>query len=140
MQKWYRFVALAIGVAALATALGGCGSTATSSGKTICLATDFPVSGTDASEGLPAQYGVQLAVNQNKDLGGGNTLELRTFDDVTAQAQGADPNQGAQNVQTMINTGCIVSMVGPFNSGVAAAEMPIASQNGLAMISPSNTN
>jgi branched-chain amino acid transport system substrate-binding protein len=31
-------------------------------------------------------------------------------------------------------------MVGPFNSGVAAAEIPIANQAPLAMISPSNTN
>ncbi|MFI5283379.1 MAG: branched-chain amino acid ABC transporter substrate-binding protein, partial [Candidatus Dormibacterales bacterium] len=45
-----------------------------------------------------------------------------------------------QNVQQMISNTKILGMVGPFNSGVAAAEIPVANQAPLAMISPSNTN
>jgi branched-chain amino acid transport system substrate-binding protein len=51
-----------------------------------------------------------------------------------------DPQKGAQNVQQMVSDPKVLAMVGPFNSGVAAAEIPIANRASLAMISPSNTN
>ncbi|HEV8192712.1 MAG TPA: branched-chain amino acid ABC transporter substrate-binding protein, partial [Ktedonobacterales bacterium] len=40
----------------------------------------------------------------------------------------------------MVKDACIVGMVGPLDSDVAQAEMPIAANAGLVMISPSNTN
>jgi branched-chain amino acid transport system substrate-binding protein len=45
-----------------------------------------------------------------------------------------------QNVQAMLSNSKVLGMVGPFNSGVAKAEIPVANQAPLAMISPSNTN
>src|SRR5207302_6395791 len=44
------------------------------------------------------------------------------------------------NVQQMISNSKVLAMVGPFNSNVARAEIPIANQAPLAMMSPSNTN
>jgi len=43
-------------------------------------------------------------------------------------------------VQQMISDSKLLGFVGPFNSGVAAAEIPVANNAPLAMISPSNTN
>jgi len=51
-----------------------------------------------------------------------------------------DPQKGAQNVQQMLSDPKVLAMVGPFNSNVARAEIPIANQGPLAMMSPSNTN
>ena len=51
-----------------------------------------------------------------------------------------DPGQGAKNVQQFVADSAVLGMVGPFNSSVARAEMPIANTAGLAMISPANTN
>src|SRR5262245_36103533 len=50
---------------------------APSVGRPLVIATELPVVGTDASVGLPTQYGVDLAVSQNKDLGGGYTLSVQ---------------------------------------------------------------
>ncbi len=143
MQKWYRLVLLALGVAALATALGACGTTSTSNGLpggTVCIGTELPTSGTDGSEGVPARNGVTLAVKQNPNLGSGYKLEERDFNDVSPQTGIHDGPTGAQNVQQMLGIPCILAFVGPFNSGVAGAEIPVAAGGGLAMISPANTN
>lgn len=139
LHKWHRLIFFTLGVAALAATLGACGGIS-SAGKTYCIATDLPVSGADASVGMPTENGAHLAVMQNQDLGGGNKLEFRAFDDVTTQAMLPDPNQGAANVKAMIATRCIVAMVGTFTSEVSAAEMPITAKANLAMISPSNTS
>ena len=113
---------------------GGGGST--SKGE-IDIASDLPTSGADASSGLPTQYGAQFAVTQ-KGTVDGFTIKFVPFDDAVNGKH--DPTKGAQNVQQMISNTKILGMVGPFNSGVAAAEIPVANQAPLAMISPSNTN
>ena len=117
-----------------------CGSSSTG-GTTvkgeIDIASDLPTSGADASSGLPTQYGAQFAVTQKGSVDG-YTLKFVPFDDAVNGKH--DPTKGAQNVQQFISNSKILGMVGPFNSGVAAAEIPVANQAPLAMISPSNTN
>jgi branched-chain amino acid transport system substrate-binding protein len=117
-----------------------CGSSSTG-GTTvkgeIDIASDLPTSGADASSGLPTQYGAQFAVTQKASVDG-YTLVFVPFDDSVNGKH--DPTKGAQNVQQMISNPKILAMVGPFNSGVAAAEIPVANQAPLGMISPSNTN
>jgi branched-chain amino acid transport system substrate-binding protein len=144
MRSWYRTTIFLLGVVGLAVALGACGSTG-SSGSLLCngkisIGSDLPTTGTDGSEGKPAENAVQLAVNQNKDLGGGYTLSLITYNDVSAALGKHDPDQGAKNVNDMVANPCILAFVGPFNSNVAIAEIPISEDAGLAMISPANTN
>jgi branched-chain amino acid transport system substrate-binding protein len=117
-----------------------CGSSSTGGSASkgeIDIASDLPTSGADASSGLPTQYGAQFAVTQ-KGTVDGFTLKFVPFDDAVNGKH--DPTKGAQNVQQMISNTKILGMVGPFNSGVAAAEIPVANQAPLAMVSPSNTN
>jgi branched-chain amino acid transport system substrate-binding protein len=117
----------------------GCGSssTGTTSKGEIDIASDLPTSGADASSGLPTQYGAQFAVTSKATVDG-YTLVFVPFDDSVNGKH--DPTKGTQNVQQMISNPKILGMVGPFNSGVAAAEIPVANQAPLGMISPSNTN
>jgi branched-chain amino acid transport system substrate-binding protein len=141
MRKWYRVGALAIGVTLAVGALAGCGAvgnSGTTNGGTVCIGTDFPVSGTDATSGTPAQNGAVLAADQAATLHGNYKLQVKTFDDAVNGVHNA--TQGATNVTKMVSDPCILAMVGPFNSGVAGAEIPIATAAGLAMISPANTN
>ena len=51
-----------------------------------------------------------------------------------------NPEQGAKNAQAFIADPAVLAVVGPFNSNVARAMMPILNQADLAQISPSNTN
>jgi branched-chain amino acid transport system substrate-binding protein len=126
--------------ALLSFACGGGGSTSggggTSKGE-IVIASDLPTSGADASSGLPAQEGAQFAVTQKGSIKGFK-LTFLGLDDAVNGAH--DPQKGVQNVQQMISNTKVLGMAGPFNSSVAKAEIPVANQVPLAMISPSNTN
>ncbi|HEX8996075.1 MAG TPA: branched-chain amino acid ABC transporter substrate-binding protein [Ktedonobacterales bacterium] len=117
-------------------ACGGGGGSAT--GGVIEIATDLPVSGTDAAQGLPTQYGVDLAVSQNKDLGSGYTLQVVNKND--EGSSGADPSVGSSNISALLADPKVMAVVGPFNSGVAKAEIPIATTGHLVLMSPTNTN
>src|SRR5438876_9757859 len=68
----------------------------------------------------------------------GITTAFLPFDDSVNGVH--DPQKGAQNVQQMVSNPKVIGMVGPYNSNVARAEIPIANQAALAMISPSNTH
>ena len=67
------------------------------------------------------------------------TLVFDPKDDV-GPSGGYDPTVGAANVTALISDAEVAGMVGPFNSAVAKAEMPIANQAPFAQISPANTN
>jgi len=124
--------------------LAGCGGAATNGVKgnaTIKICTELPVSGADTSSGKPAENGATLAIDQAnaaKALGG-YTIVHAAYDDVGPTGT-HDPSTGATNIRAAIGDALIAACVGPFNSAVAKAEMPIANQAPLALISPSNTN
>ncbi len=122
-----------------------CGSTSSSGGGggskgEIDIASDLPVSGADASSGLPTQQGAQFAVTHvvGNSPFHGYTIKFVPYDDAVNGVH--DAQKGVQNVQAMLANPKILGMVGPFNSGVAKAEIPVANQGPLGMISPSNTN
>jgi len=132
-----RGFAVLIVAAFVAFACGGTTSGTSGPKGEIDIASDLPTSGADASSGLPTQYGAAFAVSQKGSVQG-YTLVFVPLDDAVNGKH--DPTKGAQNVQQFISNSKILGMVGPFNSGVAAAEIPVANQAPLAMISPSNTN
>ncbi len=101
------------------------------------IASDLPTSGSEASSGLPTQNGAAFAVSQTPSYKG-IKITFKPFDDAVNGVH--DPQKGAQNVQQMLSDPKVLAMVGPFNSNVARAEIPIANGGPLAMMSPSNTN
>jgi branched-chain amino acid transport system substrate-binding protein len=114
---------------------------AAGSGGTIEIGIDLPVSGADASIGVPTQNGAVLAIeeaNKNGFTGGVFKLQASLLDDAVQGKH--DPAAGAQNVKTFIADSAVLAMVGPFNSNVAKSEIPLTNDAGLAQISPSNTN
>src|ERR1700676_3926389 len=138
----------ALGVlAACGTSSTGPSSTSGASGiagctGTITVATDLPLTGGDATDGPFPQLGAQLAVTQANanHLLGGCTLKYVSKDDSSVLKNGHDPAQGASNMTALASDATVMGVIGPFNSSVALAEIPIASRNHLAMITPSNTN
>jgi branched-chain amino acid transport system substrate-binding protein len=105
--------------------------------KALCIGTDFATSGAAGAAGKLAEEGAQLAVSQAK-LHNGYTVSVKAFDDATNGAP--DPAHGAANLTDMVNDSCILAVVGPTNDSVAAVEIPIAANSGLALISPASTN
>jgi branched-chain amino acid transport system substrate-binding protein len=149
-KSWSRIFALTMGIPLLLALLAACGSGTTSSSSTtptvtgsttIKVATDFPTSGKDATSGKPAENGAALAVSQantNKTIPG-YTLVFVPKDDVGPSGI-HDPTVGAANVTALISDALVAGIVGPFNSNVAKAEMPISNPAPIAQISPANTN
>lgn len=140
---------LSVSGAILVGAVSACGTSSTGGGGTssactgsVTVATELPTSGADASDGVPTQNGAQLAVTQanNNKLLNGCTVNLVTKDDASVALGKHDPNQGAQNMTALAANSAVVGVVGPFNSSVCQAEMPIANNAGLTQISPSCTN
>ena len=134
-------------------ALAACGTSSTSSSSsgsgtktctgTVTVATELPTSGADASDGMPTLQGAELAVaqaNASHLLGGSCTVTEIDKDDASVALGKHDPNQGAANMTALAGDAAVVGVVGPFNSSVCQAEMPIANQANLAEISPSCTN
>lgn len=90
--------------------------------------------------GLATQNGVDLAISQNPTLGSGYQLQSEFMNDVSPALGRHDPQKGAANVEALIADLSVMAIVGPFNSSVAAAEMPITNQASMTLLSPSNTN
>ncbi|HEY8759189.1 MAG TPA: branched-chain amino acid ABC transporter substrate-binding protein [Candidatus Limnocylindria bacterium] len=119
-----------------ASGSGAAATTAAATTGEVIIASDLPTSGADASSGLPTQNGVAFALSQTTSYKG-IKITFKPYDDTVNGVH--DPQKGAQNVQQMLSDPKTVAMVGPFNSNVAQAEIPIANGGPLAMMSPSNT-
>ena len=131
---------LLVGLAIAGLALSACGGTqgGTSSNKgTIAIGVDLPLSGSEASNGVPTLNGVKYAVDSTKTVDG-FTLVVKSSDDSVNGVH--DPQKGAQNVTAFVNNSQVLGVVGPFNSSVARAEIPISNRAHLVQISPANTN
>jgi branched-chain amino acid transport system substrate-binding protein len=116
-----------------------CGSSGGPGGSkgTIKIGSDFP---TCTSGGQSTSNGVKFAVDQKNAAGGvnGYTIQYQSFDDCRQGSYNADA--GVENVQTMLGDPKFLGMIGPYNSAVAKAEIPIAAPQHFTMISPANTN
>lgn len=148
MQKLSRSIAL---LAAMVLILAACqgtntGSSSASTGSggsggatkgTIIIGVDLPLSGGEAPNGQPTLSGVKLAIEKANGQAGGYAVGTDVRDDAVNGTHNAE--QGATNVQALAANENIVAMVGPFNSSVAAAEIPVTSPAGLLQCSPANT-
>ncbi len=106
------------------------------SGQVVKIGIDLPLSGGDASVGISTEQGALLAVDEaQKEMPRGFTLQGEALDD---SVQGVhNPEQGVSNVRSFISDAAVLAVVGPYNSNVARAEIPVTNAAGLAQIGPS---
>ena len=123
-------------------AVTGCGKggSGASTDKVIFIGGDFATSGADASAGIPTKDGALLAIEQEAKIGlpGGYALRALIEDDTVNGIH--DAGQGVRNIQYLLQDPRVLAIVGPQNSSVARAEIPIANQAGIALVSPSSTS
>jgi branched-chain amino acid transport system substrate-binding protein len=138
-RRWLSAAAILAGftlvVGACSAAPGGGGGGA-SKGE-IIIASNFPTSGADRASGRGPEAGVAYAVQLNGTIKG-FTIKHQPYDDSVNGVH--DPQKGAQNYADMVGNSKILGVVGPFNSNVARATIPVANRASLVMISPANTN
>ncbi|MDE3230807.1 MAG: hypothetical protein KGO05_13090, partial [Chloroflexota bacterium] len=110
--------------------LAGCklGAPASTDSKALSLLAIFPASGGQSAIYASMANAVDLAVQQNKTLGGGYTLSATHLDETDA-ALGASVTQALANAQVM-------GAVGPATSSGAEAALPALAQAGVVTISP----
>jgi branched-chain amino acid transport system substrate-binding protein len=128
--------------------LAGCtigGGTNAHSIGVIKLGADLPLSGDDASDGIPAKNAVDLAIKQTGRVCGAAAhqdicfdLAAVTYDDVSQGIH--DPAKGAKNVKLLADDPGVLAVVGPLYDSMARSEVPVASVSGLTMVSPDTTN
>jgi branched-chain amino acid transport system substrate-binding protein len=111
----------------------------TSGNKDLVIATFFATTCIDAADQLPAQYAAQLAVSQAR-LPDSYKLTVQTENYESASSCGPDTSVAGTEASALVANPNVVAIVGPFNSGIAAATMPIIQPAELTMISPANTN
>ncbi len=113
---------------------------AQSGNNVIKIGADLPLSGGDASDGIPTGNGVKLAIIDANRLHmiPGYTLQADVLDDAVNGVH--SPSQGVKNIQSFASDNSVLGVVGPFNSNVAKAEIPLSNSLGIALISPANTN
>jgi branched-chain amino acid transport system substrate-binding protein len=125
-------------VAACSQTPGGTGG---ATKGTLKIAFELPMQGSDRAGSEPVINGARLALKEHGGVAGGYTIDAGdslVFDD---SLNGKfDPQTGAQNMTTIVGDPDIVAVIGPMNSSVARAQIPISNAAGLLQCSPANTN
>jgi branched-chain amino acid transport system substrate-binding protein len=145
MQK-KTSLAAAIGIAALALQIAGCGGSGSGGSSSdegnesgpFRVGLEAPLSGEQAVLGQGMLKGAQLATEQVNKKGGilGRKVKLVPIDDA------ADPETGVKAAEAAIEEG-LDGIVGPYNSGVGIETLPLYIEAGLVPIrltSDSSTN
>jgi branched-chain amino acid transport system substrate-binding protein len=108
---------------------------------TIKFAIELPLQGSEKAASDPIINGVKLAVKQAGGGAGGYKIDIpqgSIYDDAVNGAH--DPQQGAKNMTTLVADPDVVAVIGPLNSSVAKAQIPISNEAGVLQCSPANTN
>ena len=133
MQAASRAAALWIG---LLLVTGSCALADIGTKGEIVIASDFPTSGGIAYGGRPGEAGVAYALQLTGSVKGYRLVHVPYDDSLNGSF---DTELGARNFAEMVSDQRVLGVVGPFNSDVARAVIPIANKAELAMISPTNT-
>jgi branched-chain amino acid transport system substrate-binding protein len=152
--------ALALAVAA---ALAGCGGGASSTSTSAAIAgvpagtcggveyggegtpsalivSDLPMRGDSAERSRQQVEAIRLVLDQRGWKAGGTDVAFQACDDSIARTGLWDPATCRSNAHAYAVDDKVLGVIGTYNSGCAAEEIPILNKSSLAMISPGNTN
>jgi branched-chain amino acid transport system substrate-binding protein len=127
-----------------ATATPGATAAATAtptSRGTVKVAVELPFQGSEKAASDPILNGIRLALKAAGGAAGGYTVvvpDASVYDDAVNGVH--DAQTGARNMQAIIGDPDTIAVIGPLNSSVAKAQIPISNAAGLLQCSPANTN
>ena len=108
---------------------------------TVKIAIELPQQGSEKAASDPIINGIKLAVKQAGGGAGGYKIDIpqsAIYDDALNGAH--DAQTGANNMSQIVADPEIMAVIGPLNSSVAQAQIPISNEGGLLQCSPANTN
>jgi branched-chain amino acid transport system substrate-binding protein len=143
-KRFLHLGALLAGIAAVSA----CGAPAEPARPTVAIGVDVPLAGRDGGDGIMALHGIELAVAQvNATTDRAVRFELVIRD--TSRGGYQDPHvdeatdpifddaHGADDIRAFAADTKLLGVLGPLESNVALAEIPIAARSGLALLSAS---
>jgi len=108
----------------------------------VLIASDFPLQGSSRTQTIQIVEAIRYLLEQQNWKAGDHNVAYQSCDDATAQAGKWDSGKCSTNAQAYASNEKVVGVIGTFNSGCAAIEIPVLNQapgGGVAMISPANT-
>jgi branched-chain amino acid transport system substrate-binding protein len=108
-------------------------------GKTVKIVSDLPLQGSDRVQTTQMNEAIKFVLEQSNNKAGAYNVDFESFDDATAAAGKWDEAKCAENARTYVDTDDLVGVIGTYNSGCAAIEIPILNDASISMVSPANT-
>ncbi len=108
----------------------------------VLVASDFPLQGSSRTQTIQIVEAIRYLLEQSNFKAGDHNVAYQSCDDATAQAGKWDSGKCSTNAQAYASNESVVGVIGTFNSGCAAIEIPVLNQapgGGVAMMSPANT-
>jgi branched-chain amino acid transport system substrate-binding protein len=106
------------------------------------VASDLPRQGASRLQTTQMAAAMRLLLEDKGWKAGDYNIAYQDCDDATAQAAKWDSGKCSQNANAYASNEKVIAVVGTFNSGCAAIEIPVLNQapgGGMLMVSPANT-
>jgi branched-chain amino acid transport system substrate-binding protein len=108
----------------------------------VLIASDMVLQGSSRTQTLQIVEAIRQVLDSAGWKAGAVNVGFQSCDDSTAQLGKWDPGKCSQNANAYAANESLLAVIGTFNSGCAAVELPVLNQapgGGLAMVSPANT-
>ncbi|MDQ5821254.1 MAG: branched-chain amino acid ABC transporter substrate-binding protein [Actinomycetota bacterium] len=108
----------------------------------LLLVSDLPMQGSSRTQTVQMVQAIKYVLDQRDWKAGDYNIGFQACDDATAQAAKWDSGKCNQNAQAYAANKSVIGVIGTFNSGCAAIEIPVLNQapgGAVAMVSPANT-
>jgi len=108
----------------------------------VLIASDMVLQGSSRTQTLQIVESIRQVLDSAGWKAGAVNVGFQSCDDSTAQLGKWDPGKCSQNANAYAANESLLAVIGTFNSGCAAIELPVLNQapgGGLAMVSPANT-
>ena len=108
----------------------------------VLIVSDLPMQGSSRTQTVQMVKAIRFVLEEREWKAGEHNIGYQVCDDATAQAAKWDSGKCNQNARAYAQNEAVVGVIGTFNSGCAAIEIPVLNQapgGGVAMVSPANT-
>jgi branched-chain amino acid transport system substrate-binding protein len=105
--------------------------------RTITIGVDLPLTGVEGPAGTATLNGVRFFVQRHPVLDG-FTISIDARDDPGGASQATA--RGLKNLESLIAQPRVLAIIGPFDSSVARAQIPVANRAHLALVSPGTSS
>jgi branched-chain amino acid transport system substrate-binding protein len=106
------------------------------------VASDLPLIGGSREQTVQMNQAIAYVLDQQSWKAGKYNVAFQPCNDASAQLAKWDPTKCSANAHAYAGDSSLIGVIGTFNSGCAAIEIPVLNQapgGGLAIISPANT-